>query len=210
MHKPIYLVLIILLGWILVSCDIPPDPSEPIIIPDIEPSSSVSATDFQGRVMRFSYPNPWLARVGSSGEITMANRQNALGAWDVDIFSLRHGEMAGIIAAIDAESISNSWERNLDSVMSTSRSQLTRYQDVKAQFKGNEPFAINERDGLITDGTLTLEEKVVEVIIIVVYDEEDGGFASMLFGAPVGQILLYEPTLLKIAGTFDFIRENEG
>lgn len=203
----IFYILAIALAWILVACDVPLDTSAPIIVPDMTSTKSVSATDFQGRVMRFSYPESWLARVGSSGEITLANQQNALGAWDVDIFSLRYGEMAGVIAAIDETSIANTWERNLDNVMSLSRSQMTRYQDMRAQFKGNEAFTINGRDILITDGTLTRDEKVVDVMIIVVYDDASDGYASMLIGAPAGQVLLYESVLLQIAGTFDFIRE---
>ncbi len=198
--------MIALVG-ILVACDVPPDTSAPIVVPDMSSTQSISATDFQGRVMRFSYPESWLARVGNNGEITLANRQNALGAWDVDIFSLRHGEMAGVIAAVDETSIANSWDRTLTGVMSLSRAQMTRYRDMQAQFKGNQAVTINGRDILITDGTLTRDEIVVEVIIIVVYDEDDGGYASMLIGAPVGQVLLYEPVLLQIAGTFDFIRE---
>jgi hypothetical protein len=150
----------------------------------------------------------WLARVGNNGEIVLANRQNALGAWDIDIFNLRHGEMAGVIAAIDENSIANSWDRTLESVMANSRAQMTRYRDLRAQFTGNEAFSINGRDALITNGTLTRDEQVVEVIIIVVYDADDHGYASMLIGAPVGQVSLYEPVLKQIAGTFDFIRES--
>ena len=198
--------LIAILLMLLGACTSPTP--EVLIIPNLDPSQMVSATDFQGRVMRFSYPESWVARVGSSGEITLANRQNALGAWDVNVFSLRAGEMAGVISAIDETSIQNSWERTLSNVMSTSRAQMTRYQDVRAQFTGNEAFTINGRDGLITNGTLTRDEQVVEVVIIVVYDEDDGGYASMLLGASVGEMRLFEPLLMEIAGTFDFIRQN--
>ncbi|MDX2078480.1 MAG: hypothetical protein SFZ02_18760 [bacterium] len=198
--------LIILLLMMLGACATPTP--EVLIIPNLDPSQTVSATDFQGRVMRLSYPESWLARVGNKGEIVLANRQNALGAWDINIFSLRAGEMAGVIAAIDEESIENSWERNLETMMSRSRAEMTGYQDMRAQFTGNEAFTINGRDGLITNGTLTRDELVVEVVIIVVYDEEDGGYASMILGASVGEMRLFEPLLMEIAGTFDFIRQS--
>ena len=191
---------------VLVACEAPPP--EPLVIPNLDPSEMISATDFQGRVMRFSYPASWLARVGNIGEIVLANRQNALGAWDANIFSLRHGEMAGIIAALDENTIEDSWERNLTAVMARSRAEMTKYQDMRAQFTGNEAFTINGRDGLITNGTLTRDEQVVEVVIIVVYDEQDRGYASMLLGAPVGQMRLFEPLLMQIAGTFDFIHQS--
>lgn len=200
-------IMMIIALIMLAGCDVPPATPEPIIIPDIEPSQQVSATDFQGRVMQFGYPETWLARVGNNGEIVLANRQNALGAWDIDIFNLRHGEMAGVIAAIDENSIENSWERTLESVMANSRAQMTRYRDLRAQFTGNEAFSINGRNALITNGTLTRDEQVIEVIIIVVYDADDYGYASMLIGAPVGQVALYEPVLKQIAGTFNFIRQ---
>jgi hypothetical protein len=203
----IRITMLIAMLTVLVACDVPPTTPAPIIVPDLQPSQSVSATDFQGRIMRIDYPEAWLARVDSSGAITLANHQNALGAWDVDIFSLRHGEMAGVIVAIDENSIANSWDRNLEAVMSNSRAQMTRYKDMRARFTANEAFISNGRNALITNGTLTRDEQVVEVIIIVVYDADDDGYASMLIGAPVGQLALYEPVLMQIAGTFDFIRQ---
>lgn len=205
MRRMVMMMITVLIT--LAGCDVPPATPEPIIIPDIEPYQVVSATDFQGRVMQFGYPETWLARVGNNGEIVLANRQNALGAWDIDIFNLRHGEMAGVIAAIDENTIQNSWERTLESVMANSRAQMTRYRDLRAQFTGNEVFTLNGRDALITNGTLTRDEQVIEVIIIVVYDADDYGYASILIGAPIGQVALYEPVLKQIAGTFDFIRQ---
>lgn len=203
-----YRFLIVMICFVMMAtgCDAPSPTLEPIIIPDLEPYESVSATDFQGRIMSLSYPQTWLARVGNVGEIVLANRHNALGAWDIDIFSLRHGEMAGVIAAIDENSIPHSWDRNLSAVMANSRAQMTRYRDMKAQFTGNEAFITNGREALITNGTLRRDDQVVEVIIIVVYDADDHGYASMLFGAPVGQAALYESLLKQIAGTFDFSR----
>lgn len=55
--------LIALMFMILGACTSPTP--EPLVIPNLDPSQMVSATDFQGRVMRFSYPESWVARGGS-------------------------------------------------------------------------------------------------------------------------------------------------